>query len=95
MLDYLEQISLKFHIEQFLLDNIEEQYIFQNYMLELSKSTMCITFQITDTSATKGIHKTIQVIHKDDYDFEFFLLRFEHTLKKFKLNNPPNNPRIL
>jgi hypothetical protein len=87
MLDYLEQTSLKFHIEQLLLDNIEEPYIYQNYMLEISKSKMCITFQITDTSATKGINKIIQVIHKSKYDFEHFLVIFENTLKKFMIRN--------
>jgi len=31
MLDYIEQTSLKFHIERFIIDNIDEQYKFQKH----------------------------------------------------------------
>ena len=57
MLDYIEQTSLKFHIERFITDHIDEQYRFQNYIIELSKSDKYIHFRITDLSAPKEYNR--------------------------------------
>jgi hypothetical protein len=80
MIDYIEQISFKFHIERFLIDNINEQYRFLNYIIELSKSDKYIHSHITDISAPKVHNRFIFVAPIHFYDFEPLL----HIFKKAK-----------
>ena len=76
MLDYIEQTSLKFHIERFLIDNIDEQYRFQNYIIELSKGDKYIYFYITDLLAPKEHYRLNYIAQIHFYYFELFLYLF-------------------
>ena len=80
MLDYIEQISLKFHIERFISKHIDEQYRFQNYIIELSKCEKYLHFYIKDLSAPKEHNRINYVTLIHFYNFELFL----HILKKAK-----------
>jgi hypothetical protein len=84
MLDYIEQTSLKFHIERFIIDNIDEQYRFQNYIIELSKSDKYIHFHITDLSAPKEHNRLNYVALIHFYDFELFLYIFKKAKEQFQ-----------
>ena len=84
MLDYIEQTSLKFHIERFLIDNIDEQYRFQNYIIELSKSDKYIHFHITDLAAPKEQNRLNYVALIHIYDFELFLHIFKKAKEQFQ-----------
>ena len=80
MLDYIEQTSLKFHIERFITDNIDEQYRFQNYIIELSQSDKYIHFHITDIKINNRINYAALL---PTYDFELFLVFFLNAQKQF------------
>jgi hypothetical protein len=84
MLDYIEQTSLKFHIERFIIDNIDEQYKFQNYIIELSKSNKYIHFHITELSAPKEYNRINFVALLPYYDFELFLYIFNKAKQQFQ-----------
>lgn len=84
MLDYIEQTSLKFHIERFIIDNIEEQYRFKNYIIELSKTDKYIHFHITDLSAPKEYNRINFVTLLPYYDFELFLYIFKKAQNQFQ-----------
>ena len=83
MLDYLEQTSLKFHIERFIIDNIDEQYRFQNYIIELSQSDKYIHFHITDISLSRQHNRINYAALLPAYDFELFLVFFINAQKQF------------
>jgi len=80
MLDYIEQTSLKFHIERFIIDNIDEQYRFQNYIIELSQSDKYIHFHITDITINNRLNYAALL---PAYDFELFLVFFINAQKQF------------
>ena len=80
MLDYIEQTSLKFHIERFIIDNIDEQYRFQNYIIELSQSDKYIHFHITDITINKRLTFAALL---PAYDFELFIILFNKAIKDF------------
>ena len=85
MLDYIEQTSLKFHIERFIIDNIDEQYRFDNYIIELSQSDKYIHFHITDITINNRFNYAALL---PAYDFELFLIIFNKAIKQFnKLNH--------
>ena len=84
MLDYIEQTSLKFHIERFILNQIDEQYRFQNYIIELSKSDKYIHFYITDLSAPKEYNRINYIALIHFYDFELFLYIFKRAKEQFQ-----------
>ena len=83
MFDYLERISLKFHIERFIIDNIDEQYRFQNYIIELSQSDKYIHFHITDISLPRQHNRINYAALLPAYDFELFLVFFINAQKQF------------
>ena len=83
MLDYLEQTSLKFHIERFIINNIDEQYRFENYIIELSQSDKYIHFHITDISLPRQHNRLDYVALLPAYDFELFLIIFKNAQKQF------------
>ena len=80
MLDYIEQTSLKFHIERFIIDNIDEQYRFQNYIIELSQSDKYIHFHITDITINNRLTFAALL---PAYDFELFLIILNKAIKDF------------
>ena len=83
MLDYVEQTSLKFHIERFITDNIDEQYRFQNYIIELSQSDKYIHFHITDISLPRQHNRINYAALLPAYDFVLFLVFFLNAQKQF------------
>ena len=85
MLDYIEQTSLKFHIERFIIDNIDEQYRFQNYIIELSQSDKFIHFHITDITINNRLTFTALL---PAYDFELFIIIFNKAIKDFNKLKP-------
>lgn len=85
MLDYIEQTSLKFHIERFIIDNIDEQYRFQNYIIELSQSDKFIHFHITDITINNRLTFAALL---PAYDFELFLIIFNKAIKDFSKLKP-------
>jgi hypothetical protein len=84
MLDYIEQTSLKFHIDRFITDNIDEQYRFQNYIIELSKSDKYIHFHITDLLLTTEHRRLNFVALLPFYDFDLFLYIFKKAQNQFQ-----------
>ena len=82
-LDYIEQISLKFHIEQFMIDNIDEQYRFQNYIIELSQSDKYLNFHLINLNLTRKENRITKSIYKPFYNFDKFLFILDIAEKEF------------
>ena len=81
-LSYIEQTSLKFHIETFIEDNIDEPYILDNYVILLSQNNKYIHFQFEDTTLPFNCNRISSALLKITYDFNSFLILFKYVEKQ-------------
>ena len=81
-IDYIELTSLKFHLELFLQNNIDEQYTLQHLIINLSQNDEQIFFHFINTKYQD--HNIAKVtFKKSKYTFHFFLLILKDVEKQF------------
>ncbi len=81
MIDYIEQTSLKFHIDRFFNLNENETYIFQQYIINFKQNDSCFYIYIKNNLLPTNKNLSAFVIEKKSYNFELFLHLLEHTIK--------------
>lgn len=81
MLDYIEQTSLKFHIDRFLNHNENEIYIFQQYTINFKQNDSCFYIYIKNNLLPINKNLIAFTLEKQSYNFELFLTIFEYTIK--------------
>jgi|LauGreDrversion4_2_1035121.scaffolds.fasta_scaffold1211225_2 hypothetical protein len=85
-IDYIELTSLKFHIELFLQNNIDEQYTLQHLLINLSQNDELIFIHLTNTKY-QDHNKAKVTLRKSKYTFHYFLVILKNMEKQFdKIN---------
>ena len=103
MFDYLERISLKFHIEEFLQNNIQLPYKIKNFHIQLSQNDRLLHVHIADFELLaqncprpfsdpnhSRYLKTISFQIKD-LNFNHLLHNVNHTLTEFEQTRKEKN----
>lgn len=84
MIDYIEQTSLKFHIDRFLNLNENETYIFQQYTINFKQNDSCFYIYIKNNLLPTNKNLIAFTLEKKSYNFELFLYILEYTIKTFQ-----------
>jgi hypothetical protein len=94
MFDYLERISLKFHIEEFLQTNIQLPYRIKFFYIDLSQNDGLLHIHIADLKLrshnSSTYLKTISFQIKD-LNFNHLLHNVNHTLTEFEQTRKQKN----
>ena len=95
MFDYLERTSLKFHIEEFLQNNIQLPYRIKNFYIDLSQNDGLLHIHIADLflfnkHRPRPYKRTIS-FHIKDLNFEHLLNNVNHTLTEFEQTRKEKN----
>lgn len=95
MFDYLERTSLKFHIEEFLQNNIQLPYRIKNFHIQLSQNDGLLHIHIADLFLfskhnPRPYRRTIS-FHIKDLNFEHLLNNVNHTLTEFEQTRKQKN----
>ncbi len=73
IIDYLEETSLKLHVDIFNDTKITEEYILKQYKIKLFKNNDYIEYHIIDSSNTSYNNKFSYIVKSDKHNFELFL----------------------
>lgn len=95
MFDYLERISLKFHIEEFLQTNIQLPYRIKNFYIDLSQNDGLLHIHIADLflfnkHRPRPYKRTIS-FHIKDLNFEHLLNNVNHIIIEFEQTRKSKN----
>jgi hypothetical protein len=103
MFDYLERTSLKFHIEEFLQNNIQLPYRIKNFHIQLSQNDRLLHVHISDLEllaqncprpfSDPNHPQYLRTIsfHIKDLNFEHLLNNVNHTLTEFEQTRKQKN----